>query len=144
MFHRARRLSPSLHLPKTKNHRNNGAFPRYSLDIFRRAFETGHERAAYALRISRRFLQFHPPATKDRFSDDNPLIHCALHCFSIFPLSLSSSIFQRPRNCYSRILFSSWLTCVRFLSFSNDENAGQLCLEEEKKDVETVGEGAKG
>lgn len=48
----------------------------------------------YALRISRSFLQFHPPATKDRFSDDNPLIRCTLHCFSIFPsLSLSVSIF---------------------------------------------------
>lgn len=102
MFHRARRLSPSLHLPKTKNHRNNGAFPRYSLDIFRRAFETGHERAAYALRISRMFLQFHPPATKDRFSDDNPLIHCALHCFSIFPLSLSLRLFFRDRETATR------------------------------------------
>ena len=97
----------------------------------------------YALRISRSFLQFQPPATKDRFSDDNPLIRCTLHCFSIFP-SLSPSVsiffFFRDRNCYSRILFSfrarDVFTCAFFYLFSNDENAGQLCLEEEERRVE--------
>lgn len=71
-------------------------------------FETGHERAAYALRISRSFLQFHPPATKDRFSDDNPLIHCTLHCFSIFlllSLSLSLSLFFREKLLLANIIF---------------------------------------
>lgn len=62
---------------------------RYSLLDIQSVFETGHERAAYALRISRNFLSVHPRhATKARFSDDNLLIRSILHFFvSFFSLS---------------------------------------------------------
>ena len=75
----------------------------------------------YALRISRSFLQFQPPATKDRFSDDNPLIRCTLHCFSIFP-SLSPSVsifffFQRQKLLPANIIFVPGTGCVHVCVF---------------------------
>lgn len=75
----------------------------------------------YALRISRSFLQFQPPATKDRFSDDNPLIRCTLHCFSIFP-SLSPSVsifffFQRQKLLLANIIFVPGTGCVHVCVF---------------------------
>ena len=145
-FHRAAKVTnpfpPHSTSRKKRKPSKQWCVPSLFLGYIFTVFETGHERAAYALRISRSFLQFHPPATKDRFSDDNPLIHCTLHCFSIFllSLSLSVSIFQREtatREYYFR------LDCVHVCVFydSRMTKTRDNFVSKRRKVVETVGEG---